>query len=145
MNKQLGMFVYSSSRWRFKNHIQNNSFSLLLTNGPTRLECYSTLGRKGLPERNSLAYGPIHNLLKNEVFWMDPLSECYSTLSCKGKPERNTPAYWPIYNLWRIRFLSMVPGTVFTILQFLCNMIVGTLSQSVTVHKTGNACQRETL
>jgi hypothetical protein len=34
----------------------NAAFSLQLTNGSNKLECYITLGQKGLPVTNTLAY-----------------------------------------------------------------------------------------
>ncbi len=37
-------------------HIHNTSFSLSLMNGPKRLECYITLGWKGLQGRNTRSY-----------------------------------------------------------------------------------------
>jgi hypothetical protein len=31
-------------------------------NGPSKLECYTVLGWKGLPVTNTLAIGPVHKL-----------------------------------------------------------------------------------
>jgi len=41
------------------NRIHNTLFSLKLTNGPNKLECYITLGCQGLTGKNTPAYWAI--------------------------------------------------------------------------------------
>ncbi len=42
---------------KFRGHIYYTSFSSLLMNEPNKLVCYITLGWKGLPGTDTLAFG----------------------------------------------------------------------------------------
>jgi hypothetical protein len=45
-----------------------------LTNGPNKLDCYKTLGRKGFPETNTAAYWTLFGSYEeNEGWWIPPL------------------------------------------------------------------------
>jgi len=59
--------------------IHNTSFSSCLTNVPNMLECYTTLGRKGLSGTNTLVY-LVHSLVANVLNKL----ESYITLDWEG-------------------------------------------------------------
>ncbi len=71
--------------------------------GSNKLDCYITLGWKGLVRTNTLAYMDQFIIYKeNEVLWMvSNKLDCYITLGWKSLPRTNTLAYWAIHKLQR--------------------------------------------
>ncbi len=47
---------YISQKVDFWDRIHNTRFSSLVINGPNKLDCFITLGFKGLPGTNTVAY-----------------------------------------------------------------------------------------
>jgi hypothetical protein len=134
----LGLFIsYEEKdvmRIQYLSLIHNALFSSSLMVGPNKLECYITLGWKGLKWTNTTLLGPfvsyeekevmriqylslIHNALFSSSLMVGPNKpECYITLGWKGLKWTNTSLLGPFVSyeeneVMRIQYLSCIHNT----------------------------------
>ncbi len=117
--------------------------------GPNKLECYISLGWKGLLGKDTLAYWA-HSWVAGRYGWTGynvmkrriktsmnnkpgpNKLECCITLSCKGLLGKDTLAYWA-YS-WVTKTMTpevyprVISGVIFKTLHFLCKLRMGPIN-----------------